>query len=74
LLEFTDDVQTNIGKFILQQVQEELKKIIDGRTMTEERCKPSDLICKGGPDMLRAVLTEISNIRYYTGNDDLRFQ
>jgi hypothetical protein len=74
LLEFTDDVQTNIGKFILQQVQEELKKMIDGRTMTEEGCEPSDLVCKGGPDMLRIVLTEISNIGYYTGNDDLRFQ
>ena len=48
--------------------------MIDGRTMAEERCKPSDLVCKGSTDMLRAVLTEISNIGYYTGNDNLRFQ
>jgi hypothetical protein len=74
LLEFTDNVQPNIGKFILQQVQEELKKMIDGGTMTEERRKPRNLVCKRGPDMLRAVLTEFPNIGYYTGNDDLRFQ
>jgi hypothetical protein len=74
LLEFTDDVQPNIREFILQKVQEELKKMIDGGTMAKERCKPSNLVCKGGPDMLRAVLTEIPNIGYNTGNDDLRFQ
>ena len=74
LLEFTDNVQPNIGKFILQQVQEELKKMIDGGTMAEERRKPCNLVCKRGPDMLRAVLTKIPNIGYYTGNDDLRFQ
>jgi hypothetical protein len=74
LLEFTDDVQPDIGEFILQQVQEELKKMIDGGTMTKERCKPSNLVCKGSPDMLRAVLTEVPNKRYYPGNDDLGFQ
>jgi len=55
-------------------VQEELKKMVDSGTMAEERCQPSNLVCKGSPDMLRAVLTEIPNIGYYTGNDDLRFQ
>jgi hypothetical protein len=74
LLEFTDDVQPDIGEFILQQVQEELKKMIDGGTMTKERCKPSNLVCKGSPDMLGAVLTEIPNERYYSGNDNLGFQ
>jgi len=74
LLEFTDDIQPNIGKFILQQVQEELKKMIDGGSMTKERCKPSNLVCKGSSNMLRAVLAEIPNIGYYTGNDDLRLQ
>jgi hypothetical protein len=74
LLEFTDDVQPDIGEFILQQVQEELKKMIDGGTMAKERCKTRDLVCKGSPHMLRTVLTEIPNKRYYPGNDDLRFQ
>jgi len=55
-------------------VQEELKKMIDGGSMTKERCKPSNLVCKGSSNMLRAVLAEIPNIGYYTGNDDLRLQ
>ncbi len=74
LLKFTDDVQPDIGKFVLQQVQEELKKVIDGGSMSKERCKPSNLICKGSPDMLGAVLTEIPNKRYYASNDNLWFQ
>ena len=48
--------------------------MIDGGPVTEERGKPGDLICEGGADMLRIVLTEISNKGYYTGNDDFRFQ
>jgi hypothetical protein len=74
LFEFTDDVQPDIGKFILQQVQEELKKVIDGGSVTKERCEACNLVCKGGSDMLGTVLTQIPNERYYTGDDDLRFQ
>jgi len=74
LFEFTDDVQPNIGEFVLQQVQEELEKVIDGGSVTKERCKPSYLICKSGPDMLGTVLTEIPNKGYYAGNHNLWFQ
>jgi hypothetical protein len=74
LLELADDVQPDIGKFVLQQVQEELQKVIDGGSVTKERCKPSDLVCKGSTDMLGAILTQIPNKRYYASNDNLRFQ
>jgi hypothetical protein len=74
LFEFTDDVQPNIREFVLQQVQEELEKVIDGGSVTKERRKPCYLICKSSPDMLGTVLTEIPNKGYYTGNHNLWFQ
>ena len=74
LFEFTDDVQPDIGEFVLQQVQEELEKVIDGGSVTKERCKPGYLVCKSSPDMLGTVLTEIPNKRYYAGDHNLRFQ
>lgn len=74
LLELADDVQPDIREFVLQQVQEERKKVVDGGCVTKERCKPRDLVCKGGSHMLRVVLTKVPNKGYNAGDDNFWFQ
>jgi len=52
LIQFADDVQTNLWELVLEEMEEKRQKVFDGRLLPEQRCEATDLGGKSRPDML----------------------
>ena len=65
LIEFADNIQTNLRELILEEVEEKRQKVFDGGLLPQERCEATDLCGEGRPDVLRRILTQVP----HTWND-----
>lgn len=52
LIQFADDVQTNLWELVFEEVEEKRQKVLDGKLFPEQRCEAADLSGKSRPDML----------------------
>ena len=62
-LELADDVQPDFGEFVLEQVEEQGQKVLDGGVLAKQRSEASDLVSDGSTDVLRLVLAKVSDAR-----------
>ena len=52
LIEFADDVQTDLWELILEEVKEKWEEVFDGELLPEQWREATDLGGKGRPDVL----------------------
>lgn len=52
LIELADNVQSDLRKLVLEEMEEKRKKVFDGGLLPEQRCKATYLGGKGRPDVL----------------------
>jgi hypothetical protein len=52
LIEFADDVQTDLWELVLEEVEEKREEVFDGELLSEQRCEATDLGGKSRPDVL----------------------
>ena len=71
LLQFRDDVESDVGEFVLEQLEEEGEEMFDGVILAEERSEARDLRSEGGADVLRRIGGEISNARHQSCENDI---
>ena len=66
LIEFTDDVQSNFGELVFQQMQEQLEEVLNSGIFAEQRPQATDLLSHFSTDMLGGVLAEVAHAKHYT--------
>ena len=65
LIEFADNIQTNLRELVFEEVEEKRQEVFDGGLLPQERCEATDLCGESRPDVLRRILTQVS----HTWND-----
>jgi hypothetical protein len=71
LIELADNVQTYFREFVLEEVKEKREEMFDGELFTKQRRKATDLGGKSCPDVLRRILTQVSDTRNDSEEDHL---
>lgn len=61
LIEFADDIQAYFRELVLEKVEEKRKKVFDGELFPKQWREATDLGGKSRSDMLRCILTQVSN-------------
>lgn len=69
-LEFRNDVESDFGEFVFEQLEEEGEKVFDRGVLAELRCESRDLTSESSSNVLRTIGGEISDTRHETGKDD----
>jgi len=52
LIEFADDIQTDLWELVLEEVKEKRQKVFDGRLFPKQRCEATYLRGKSRSDVL----------------------
>ena len=70
-LKLADEVQPDLGEFVLQKLDEQGQEVFLGGLLSEKRSETTDLLGQSGSDVLRGVGGQGSDAREDTSEDDV---
>jgi len=70
-LELADQVQPDLRKLVLQQLEEEGQEVFLGGLFAEQGSQPADLLGECGTDVLRSIRRQRSDTGEDSGEDDV---